>query len=36
MRHVRDQYVLRDPAAREAIAQGMRRSVQRFFEWQSG
>jgi N-acetylmuramoyl-L-alanine amidase len=36
MRHVRDQHVLRDPAAREAIAQGMRRSVQRFFEWQSG
>jgi N-acetylmuramoyl-L-alanine amidase len=36
MRHARDQFVLRDPAAREAIAQGMRRSVQRFFEWQSG
>lgn len=33
MRHARDQYVLRDPAAREAITQGMRRAVHQFFEW---
>jgi N-acetylmuramoyl-L-alanine amidase len=36
MRHARDQYVLRDPDAREAITQGMRRAVHQFFEWQSG
>lgn len=36
MRHARDQYVLRDPDAREAIAQGMRRAVHQYFEWQSG
>jgi N-acetylmuramoyl-L-alanine amidase len=36
MRHARDQYVLRDPAAREAITQGMRRAVHQFFEWQGG
>ena len=36
MRHERDQYVLRDPAAREAITQGMRRAVHRFFELQGG
>ena len=36
MRHERDQYVLRDPAAREAITQGMRRAVGRFFELHGG
>jgi N-acetylmuramoyl-L-alanine amidase len=36
MRHARDQYVLRDPDAREAITQGMRRAVHQFFEWQGG
>jgi N-acetylmuramoyl-L-alanine amidase len=36
MRHERDQWVLRDPAAREAITQGMRQAVHRFFEWQRG
>jgi N-acetylmuramoyl-L-alanine amidase len=36
MRHARDQYVLRDPDAREAIAQGMRRAVHQYFEWQGG
>ena len=36
MRHHRDQYVLRDPAAREAITQGMRRAVHQFFEWRGG
>lgn len=36
MRHARDQWVLRDPAAREAITQGMRQAVHRFFEWQDG
>ena len=36
MRHERDQYVLRDPAAREAITQGMRTAVHRFFELQGG
>lgn len=36
MRHERDQYVLRDPDAREAITQGMRRAVHRFFELQGG
>ncbi|MGE0542698.1 MAG: N-acetylmuramoyl-L-alanine amidase [Dehalococcoidia bacterium] len=36
MRHARDQYVLRDPDAREAIAQGMRRAVHHYFEWQGG
>lgn len=36
MRHERDSRVLRDPAGREAIAQGMRRAVNRFFEAQGG
>ena len=36
MRHHRSQYVLRDPAAREAITQGMRRDVHQFFEWRGG
>jgi N-acetylmuramoyl-L-alanine amidase len=34
MRHGSDARVLRDPDGREAIAQGMRRAVTRFFEWQ--
>lgn len=36
MRHARDQYLLRDPDAREAITQGMRRAVHQFFEQQGG
>jgi N-acetylmuramoyl-L-alanine amidase len=33
MRHARDQWVLRDPAARETIAQSMRAGTHQFFEW---
>jgi N-acetylmuramoyl-L-alanine amidase len=33
MRHERDQWVLRDPAARETIAQSMRAGIHQFFEW---
>jgi N-acetylmuramoyl-L-alanine amidase len=36
LRHPRDIRVLRDPAGREAITQGMRRAVNRFFELQGG
>jgi N-acetylmuramoyl-L-alanine amidase len=36
MRHARDQHVLRDPDAREAIAEGMRQAVHQYFEWQRG
>jgi N-acetylmuramoyl-L-alanine amidase len=36
MRHARDQYVLRDPAAREAITQSMRLALNQFFEWRGG
>jgi N-acetylmuramoyl-L-alanine amidase len=36
MRHERDIRVLRDPAGREAIAQGMRRAVHRYFEQRNG
>jgi N-acetylmuramoyl-L-alanine amidase len=36
MRYPRDIQVLRDPAGREAISQGMRRAVNRFFELQGG
>jgi N-acetylmuramoyl-L-alanine amidase len=36
MRHERDIRVLRDPAGREAITQGMRRAVQRYFELRYG
>jgi len=36
MRHARDQYVLRDPAAREAITQSMRQALNQFFEWRGG
>jgi N-acetylmuramoyl-L-alanine amidase len=33
MRHERDKWVLRDPAARETITQSMRRAIHQFFEW---
>ena len=36
MRHARDQYVLRDPTAREAITQSMRLALNQFFEWRGG
>lgn len=36
LRHERDIRVLRDPAGREAITQGMRRAVARYFEVQGG
>jgi N-acetylmuramoyl-L-alanine amidase len=36
MRHERDIRVLRDPTAREYIAQGMRRAVNRWFEFRGG
>ena len=36
MRHERDIRVLRDPAGREAITQGMRRGVHRYFETMQG